>query len=203
MFACKSAISRSCSSEMRGHASSPAAASSASQTSNSSLTSFWVSFAARDPRLGNNTTSPSAASTLSASRSGVRDIAKEVQSSRSGIRAPGAISPSVMTFLRRETTSSCIISGLLGTQRNHFECKNDENKQIMIESWCVWLVLYSKMRFCRKRELIEGFTDKMTEPVPAEANLLYEVRNGVGQITFHRPQETQSLTFDMYECVSE
>jgi len=39
----------------------------------------------------------------------------------------------------------------------------------------------------------------MTETVTAEANLLYEVRNGVGQITFNRPQARNSLTFDMYE----
>src|SRR6266699_2679053 len=129
MFVCKSAISRNCSSEMRGHANSPAAASSASQTSKSSLTSFWVSCAARDPRLGSNTTSPSAARTLSASRNGVRDIAKEAHSSRSGIRAPGGISPSVKTCLRRETTSSCIMRDLLETQeRNNFECKIDLNQ---------------------------------------------------------------------------
>jgi enoyl-CoA hydratase/carnithine racemase len=63
----------------------------------------------------------------------------------------------------------------------------------------VWLVLHSKLLFCRNRALIEGFTDKMTETVTAEANLLYEVRNGVGQITFNRPQARNSLTFDMYE----
>jgi hypothetical protein len=95
---------------MRGQANSPAVASSASQTSNSSWTSFCVSFAARDPRLGSNTTSPSAANTLSASRSGVREIDNDTHNSRSGMRAPGGISPSVSMCLRRETTSSCIIA---------------------------------------------------------------------------------------------
>ena len=56
-----------------------------------------------------------------------------------------------------------------------------------------------KTAFLPKPALIEGFTDKMTETVTAEANLLYEVRNGVGQITFNRPQARNSLTFDMYE----
>jgi len=56
-----------------------------------------------------------------------------------------------------------------------------------------------KTAFPPKPALIEGFTDKMTETVTAEANLLYEVRNGVGQITFNRPQARNSLTFDMYE----
>src|SRR5882757_4631953 len=146
MFACKSAISRNCSSEMREHASSPAAASSASQTSNSSLTSFCVSFAARDPRLGSSTTSPSAASTLSASRNGVRDIANDAHNSRSGIRAPGGISPSVRTCLRRETTSSCIIiEDSWGTRWNYFECKKELNQANSIEFYCNRHILHSKM----------------------------------------------------------
>ncbi len=39
----------------------------------------------------------------------------------------------------------------------------------------------------------------MNENAPADANLLYEVRDGVGRITFNRPQARNSLTFDMYE----
>src|SRR6267378_906901 len=202
MFVCKSAISRNCSSEMRGHANSPAAASSASQTSKSSLTSFWVSFAARDPRLGSNMTSPSAARTLSASRNGVRDIAKEAHSSRSGIRAPGGISPSVKTCLRRETTSSCImVEILLETQEwNNFECKIDldqanSNRILLQRTYFAF-----KNGFHGQTEVHpEGSVNKMNENAPPGTNLLYEVRDGVGRIIFNRPQARNSLTFDMYE----
>src|SRR3954471_24554322 len=201
MFACNSAISRSCSSEMRGHASSPAAASSASQTSNSSLTSFCVSFAARDPRLGSSTTSPSAASTLSASRNGVRDIANDAHSSRSGIRAPGGISPSVRTCLRRETTSSCIISGSpWGFGGTILNAKMIETKRIRTVYCCNRHILHSKMPSATQPGSdLAGSASKMNENVTPNTNLLYEVDDGIGRIIFNRPQARNALTFDMYE----
>jgi enoyl-CoA hydratase len=36
-----------------------------------------------------------------------------------------------------------------------------------------------------------------------EADLLYEVRDGIGRITFNRPQARNSLTFGMYERLAE
>ena len=36
-----------------------------------------------------------------------------------------------------------------------------------------------------------------------EADLLYEVRDGIGRITFNRPQARNSLTFNMYERLAE
>ena len=45
----------------------------------------------------------------------------------------------------------------------------------------------------------EGSVDKMNENVTPDADLLYEVRDGIGRIIFNRPQARNSLTFGMYE----
>src|SRR4051812_30222868 len=39
----------------------------------------------------------------------------------------------------------------------------------------------------------------MNETATLDAELLYEVRDGIGRITFNRPQARNSLTFNMYE----
>ena len=39
----------------------------------------------------------------------------------------------------------------------------------------------------------------MNETATLEAELLYEVRDGIGRVTFNRPQARNSLTFNMYE----
>src|SRR3982074_3827963 len=39
----------------------------------------------------------------------------------------------------------------------------------------------------------------MNESATPDTNLLYEVHDGVGRITFNRPQARNSLTFNMYE----
>jgi enoyl-CoA hydratase len=39
--------------------------------------------------------------------------------------------------------------------------------------------------------------------IPAENELLYEVREGVGRVTFNRPQARNALTFAMYERLAE
>ena len=43
----------------------------------------------------------------------------------------------------------------------------------------------------------------MNEATALEAELLYEVRDGIGRITFNRPQARNSLTFNMYERLAE
>jgi enoyl-CoA hydratase/carnithine racemase len=43
----------------------------------------------------------------------------------------------------------------------------------------------------------------MSETAGLEADLLYEVRDGIGRITFNRPQARNSLTFNMYERLAE
>jgi enoyl-CoA hydratase len=43
----------------------------------------------------------------------------------------------------------------------------------------------------------------MHETATLEADLLYEVRDGIGRITFNRPQARNSLTFSMYERLTE
>ena len=43
----------------------------------------------------------------------------------------------------------------------------------------------------------------MTDTATLEAELLYEVRDGIGRITFNRPQARNSLTFGMYERLAE
>ena len=55
---------------------------------NSSVNSAGVITATRAPRCGSNSTMPSAASTFSASRSGVREMSKRRHSSRSGNLLP-------------------------------------------------------------------------------------------------------------------
>src|SRR5574341_840768 len=39
----------------------------------------------------------------------------------------------------------------------------------------------------------------MHQDASAEADLLYDVRDGVGRITFNRPQARNAFTFGMYE----
>ena len=39
----------------------------------------------------------------------------------------------------------------------------------------------------------------MNENATPDTHLIYEVRDGVGRITFNRPQARNSLTFSMYE----
>ena len=43
----------------------------------------------------------------------------------------------------------------------------------------------------------------MNENATPDTNLLYEVRDGIGRITFNRPQARNSLTFNMYERLVE
>ena len=43
----------------------------------------------------------------------------------------------------------------------------------------------------------------MSETSPSEPELLYEVHDGIGRITFNRPQARNSLTFSMYERLAE
>ena len=43
----------------------------------------------------------------------------------------------------------------------------------------------------------------MNETATLEADLLYEIRGGIGRITFNRPQARNSLTFNMYERLAE
>ena len=43
----------------------------------------------------------------------------------------------------------------------------------------------------------------MNEATNLEAELLYDVRDGIGRITFNRPQARNSLTFNMYERLVE
>lgn len=43
----------------------------------------------------------------------------------------------------------------------------------------------------------------MDQKSPVEQDLLYEVRDGIGQITFNRPQARNALTFAMYERMAE
>src|SRR6476469_6441811 len=169
---------------MRGQANSPAVASSASQTSNSSLTSLCVSLAARDPRLGNNTTSPSAASTFRASRSGVRDMPNDAHSSRSGILAPGAISPSVKMCRRREITSSCNMTPSL---RSQFQCFLNANYALIAASY---RILVAKASFCIQIgeviALSQAGASTMNDTATLDAELLYDVRDGIGRVTFNR-----------------
>src|SRR3982075_497096 len=55
----------------------------------------------------------------------------------------------------------------------------------------------------RKSNLQNGRQAKMNDNATLEADLLYEVRDGIGRITFNRPQARNSLTFSMYERLSE
>jgi hypothetical protein len=43
----------------------------------------------------------------------------------------------------------------------------------------------------------------MSETAALDADLLYEVCDGIGRITFNRPQARNSLTFNMYERLAE
>jgi hypothetical protein len=43
----------------------------------------------------------------------------------------------------------------------------------------------------------------MNQDTAVETELLYEVRDGIGRITFNRPQARNALTFPMYERLAE
>ena len=43
----------------------------------------------------------------------------------------------------------------------------------------------------------------MNKPATLDADLLYEVHDGIGRITFNRPQARNSLTFSMYQRLAE
>jgi enoyl-CoA hydratase len=43
----------------------------------------------------------------------------------------------------------------------------------------------------------------MSETIPLEDELIYDIRDGIGRITFNRPQARNSLTFQMYERLAE
>src|SRR3977135_4476414 len=43
----------------------------------------------------------------------------------------------------------------------------------------------------------------MNDTTTLESDLLYEVRDGIGRITFNRPQARNALTFNMYRRLAE
>src|SRR5213075_2352688 len=65
--------------------------------------------------------------------------------------------------------------------------------------YCISQLLHSKLPLRPNRASIRGSVSKMTENATPDSNLLYEVRDGIGRITFNRPQARNSLTFGMYE----
>jgi len=60
-----------------------------------------------------------------------------------------------------------------------------------------WIFAFKNARLNR-REVC-----KMNQAAAPDTHLLYEVRDGVGRITFNRPQARNSLTFNMYERLAE
>jgi enoyl-CoA hydratase len=54
-----------------------------------------------------------------------------------------------------------------------------------------------------RRSFTPAIGKQMNETRSLEADLLYEVRDGIGRITFNRPQVRNSLTFDMYRRLAE
>ncbi len=92
---------------MRSQASSPANASSPAISSKVSQISASVIRDTLAPRFGEISIRFSAASTLNASRSGVREIPSVSHSSRSLSFMPGLSTPSVMNLRRCSTTVSC------------------------------------------------------------------------------------------------
>jgi enoyl-CoA hydratase len=55
----------------------------------------------------------------------------------------------------------------------------------------------------RQRNITGALMTAMTASTVATDDLLYEVRDGVGRITFNRPQARNALTFAMYERLAE
>jgi enoyl-CoA hydratase len=54
-----------------------------------------------------------------------------------------------------------------------------------------------------KNPTFKALGKQMNDTASLEADLLYEVRDGIGRITFNRPQARNSLTFGMYERLAE
>jgi enoyl-CoA hydratase/carnithine racemase len=54
-----------------------------------------------------------------------------------------------------------------------------------------------------RKSILKPSASQMNAPATLEADLLYEVRDGIGRVTFNRPQARNSLTFSMYEQLAE
>ena len=81
-----------------------------------SVASFLLKVLTIAPLKGSNSTKPSAASTLSASRMGVRDTPKSRLISNSGTRCPGCRCDSTINWRMRSVTSECkdfLVMGVL------------------------------------------------------------------------------------------
>jgi enoyl-CoA hydratase len=57
--------------------------------------------------------------------------------------------------------------------------------------------------FCIQKCVVRREVCNMNQTAAPDTHLLYEVRDGVGRITFNRPQARNSLTFNMYERLAE
>jgi enoyl-CoA hydratase len=61
---------------------------------------------------------------------------------------------------------------------------------------CESQILHSKLPF---DPTPKSAASAMNQTATPDTELLYEVRNGIGRVTFNRPQARNSLTFNMYE----
>jgi enoyl-CoA hydratase/carnithine racemase len=61
--------------------------------------------------------------------------------------------------------------------------------------------------FCRrniqKSKLRERDRRNMNQQSTASKDLLFETREGIGRVTFNRPQVRNALTFEMYELLAQ
>src|SRR5471030_112508 len=56
---------------------------------------------------------------------------------------------------------------------------------------------------CNRQSPLPTVRNKMNDTTTVEADLLYEIRDGIGRITINRPQARNSLTFGMYERLAD
>jgi enoyl-CoA hydratase len=90
---------------------------------------------------------------------------------------------------------------------DQFECKMSVQQPYLAKLSCRSQFLHSefvnRLGLGRLEISFSAVCEQMSEITTPDTDLLYEIRDGIGRITFNRPQARNSLTFNMYQRLAE